>query len=143
MRIFRRFAVGMLAVVAGAIAQTGTAPASGTVHIYRLQVSFGTAVHPTVSCDTYPIAKLQNGHVYTITVPTGTHVFTTVDGPTGVSIHVESGKEYFVRIDYPVNSHLALHAFPVLVPTDQGIGEIRKLKPLDKWFVETAACTAN
>ena len=83
---------------------------------------------------------MQNGRVYTMKVSAGTHAFTTVDDPVGISIDVQPGKEYFVRIDYPVNSTSALHASPVQVAPELGSQEIRKLRPLDGWFVKTGAC---
>jgi hypothetical protein len=126
-----------MAMVATSSAQ---APAQATIHIYRYKLTVGTAAHPTVSCDAYPIVRIQNGRVYTLKVSPGRHSFTTADDITGIDVDMDAGKDYFVRIDYPPNSQFAVHASPVLVAPDQGREEIKKLRPLDKWFIENATC---
>src|SRR5271154_5751039 len=57
-----------------------------TVHIYRFRLSVNQAAHPTVSCDAFPVARIQNGRVYTMRVPAGRHTFTTVDNQTGIQV---------------------------------------------------------
>ncbi len=111
-----------------------------TVHIYRYRLSVGQAAHPTVSCDAFPVARIQNGRVYTMKVSAGRHSFATVDYPIGIDVDIESAKEYFVRVDYPPNASFAVRATPVLVPPAQGRDEIRKLRPLDGQFIEAATC---
>jgi hypothetical protein len=113
---------------------------TGTVHFYRYLLTVGKAVHPTVSCDAFPIVKMQNGRIYTMKVPVGRHALTAGDSPTGIEVDVAEGKEYFVRIDYSPNAPFALRATLVLVPQEQGREETKKLRPLDGWFVEDAAC---
>lgn len=83
---------------------------------------------------------MQNGRVYTIKASAGRHNFTVADSPNGIDVDAEPGKEYFVRIDYPPNATFATGALPVLVPPDQGMKEVRKLRPLDRWFIEAATC---
>jgi hypothetical protein len=128
-----------IAMSIAAFAQT-PAPPTGTVHIYRYKLTVGQAAHPTVSCDAFPVARIQNGRVYTMHVSPGRHSFATADNATGIDVDVESGKEYFVRIDYPPNASFAVRASPVLVAPEQGRKEISKIRPLDGWFVESATC---
>jgi hypothetical protein len=129
----------LLAFTAGAFAFAPGGPVA-TVHIYRYLLTVGKAAHPTVSCDAFPIAKIQNGRVYTMKASAGRHAFTVGDSPTGLEVDLEAGKEYFVRIDYPLNASFADGATPVLVAPKAGRDEIRKLRPLDAWFIEDAAC---
>lgn len=129
--------IGLSIAVGGLFAQ---AKPTGLVHIYRYKLTTGKAAHPTVSCDAFPVARIQNGRVYTMTVSAGRHSFGTVDNAVGIDVDVEPGKEYYVRIDYPVNASFAIRATPVLVPPGDGSQEIRKLQPLDKWFIEAATC---
>lgn len=131
-----RWGIGLLAAVL-AFAQPKPA---GMVHIYRYKLSQGKASHPTVSCDAFPVARIQNGRVYTLKASAGRHSFTVADTPIGIDVDVEPGKDYFVRIDYPVNSSFAVGATPVLVAPEQGSKEIQKLQPLDGWFIEAATC---
>jgi hypothetical protein len=111
-----------------------------TVHIYRSRLSVNQAAHPTVSCDAFPVVRIQNGRVYSMKVSAGRHTFTTVDDQTGVQVDIEPGKEYFVRVDYTANAVYFGHAAPVLVPPEQGSVEIKKLRPLDGRFIEAATC---
>jgi hypothetical protein len=111
-----------------------------TVHIYRYRLSVGQAKHPTVSCDAFPIAKMQNGRIYTMKVSAGRHVFSTSDDPTGIQVDIASGNEYFVRIDYPPNVTYAERAIAVLVAPEQGRMETLKMRPLDGRFIEAATC---
>jgi hypothetical protein len=111
-----------------------------TVHIYRNKLSVGTAAHPTVSCDMFEIARIQNGRVYTLRVSAGRHSFTTTHDETGIMVDVESGKEYFVRIDFTPNARFHGDASPTLVAPEQGRMEILKLRPLDAQYIEAATC---
>ncbi len=123
-------------------AQTAKKPAQpqGTVHIYREKLEIGTQTRPTVSCDNFPVARIENGRVYTMKMSVGRHVLGTTDHPLGFFVDVEADKEYFVRIDFPVNASLPTGATPVLVPNEQGRAETTKLKPLDGRYIETGTC---
>ena len=123
-------------------AQTAKKPAEsqGTVHIYRERIEIATKTKPTVSCDNFAVAKIENGRVFTMKMSVGRHDLGTTDHPVGFHIDIEAGKEYFVRIDYPLNASLPSGAAPVLVPADQGRMETAKLKPLDGRYIETGAC---
>ena len=121
-------------------AQTKQAAPPGVVHIYRLKLSIGVAAHPTVSCDNFPVVRMQNGRVYTMKVSAGRHAFSTSDHPTGINVDIESGKEYFLRIDYPLNANYSTGASAVPVPAEQGRMETMKLRPLDARWIEAATC---
>jgi hypothetical protein len=116
------------------------APSPATVHIYRYRLSVGQAKHPTVSCDAFPVARMQNGRVFTMKVPAGRHVFSTSDDSTGIQVDIAPGKEYFVRIDYPPNFTYSERATAVLVAPEQGRMETSKMRPLDGRFIEAATC---
>lgn len=111
-----------------------------TVHIYRPKLSVGTAAHPTVSCDMFEIARIQNGRVYTMKASAGRHSFTTTHDQTGILVDMEPGKDYFVRIDFTPNAKLHGDASPVLIPPEQGRMETLKLRPLDGQYIEAATC---
>jgi hypothetical protein len=113
--------------------------APATVHIYRERLSVRQAAHPTITCDGFPVARLQNGRVYSLKASAGRHAFAIDEDTIGIDVDVESGKEYFVRIDYPPNT-LGGRAVAVLVAPDQGRMEIQKVRPLDKWLIQSATC---
>jgi Protein of unknown function (DUF2846) len=135
----RRIAACLLVVAAAAFAFAPPVP-SGTVHFYRYLLNVGKAAHPIVACDAFPIARMQNGRVYTMQIPSGRHAITTSENPTGILVDVEAGKEYFIRIDYATNASFPLRATPVVVPPEVGREETKKLRPLDGWLVEDATC---
>jgi hypothetical protein len=137
--VIRRTATCLLMLAAAAVAFAPPVP-SGTVHFYRYLMEVGKASHPMISCDAFPIARMQNGRVYTMQMTVGRHAITTSENPVGVSVDVAAGKEYFVRIDYAANSSFAIRATPVLVPLEVGREETKKLRPLDGWQVEDATC---
>jgi hypothetical protein len=111
-----------------------------TLHIYRARLDLGKAAHPTVSCDAFAVARIQNGRVYTMKIPPGRHSFNVGDKTAVVEVDVEAGKEYFLRIDYPPNASFATGATAVVVDPAEGFKEIKKLRPLDGWFIENATC---
>ena len=126
-------------LAAGAFAFAPAVP-GGTVHFYRYLMEVGKASHPIISCDAFPIARMQNGRVYTMQMAAGRHAITTSENPTGIEVDVAAGKEYFIRIDYSPNASFAIRATPVLVPVEVGREETKKLRPLDGWLVEDATC---
>jgi hypothetical protein len=139
MSITRRIATCVLLLAAAALAFAPPVP-SGTVHFYRYLLKVGKAAHPIISCDAFPIARMQNGRVYTMQIPAGRHAIATSENPTGIEVDIEAGKEYFIRIDYATNASFAIRATAVVVPPEVGREETKKLRPLDGWLVEDATC---
>ena len=139
MSTIRRIATCLLLVAASAPAVAPPVP-SGTVHFYRYLLKLGKATHPIISCDAFPIARMQNCRVYTMQMTAGRHAIATSENPTGILVDVEAGKEYFIRIDYATNASFAIRATPVVVPLEVGREETKKLRPLDGWLIEDATC---
>ena len=137
-----------LAMSAAMSAQDPDAPAppppkpqpQGTIHIYRYKLEVARATHPAITCDTFPIVRIQNGRVYTMKVSVGRHEMTVAENPTPLSVDIEEGKEYFLRVDYPVNAAFGARPSLVVVPPDQGRDEIKRLRRLDGQFIEAATC---
>jgi hypothetical protein len=112
----------------------------GTVHIYRYRLTVSTASHPTVSCDMFPVVKIQNGRIHSMQVSAGRHTFTAGVDQTGVKVDVEGGKEYFVRIDLDQNARYRSDAKVVLVPPEQGSMETLKMRRVDGQYIQAATC---
>jgi hypothetical protein len=131
-----------MAISAGGLVLRAQTPAqpTATLHIYRPRLDVGKAAHPTVSCDAFAIARIQNGRVYTMKISPGRHAFTVGEKTAEIDIEAEAGKEYFLRVDYPPNASFAVGATAVLVDPAEGLKEIKKLRPLDGWFIENATC---
>jgi hypothetical protein len=122
-------------------AQTAKPPQpQGTVHIYRDRLQVGALTRTVVSCDNFPVARFENGRVFTMKMSVGRHAMGTNNNPVGFHLDVDADKEYFVRIDFATNASYAADAKLVQVPSDQGRMETMKLKPLDGRFIETGAC---
>ncbi|HEY3826255.1 MAG TPA: hypothetical protein VGL82_16935 [Bryobacteraceae bacterium] len=130
----------LLSMVIASVVLSAQVPVPATVHIYRYRLSVEQTRHPKVSCDAFPVARMQNGRVYAIRVSPGWHVFATMDDPTGIRVDIMAGKEYFVRIDYPVNSTYSDRATATLVAPEQGRMEILKLRALDGQYIEASTC---
>ncbi len=131
-----------MAISAGGLALRAQAPAkpTATLHIYRPRLDVGKAAHPTVSCDAFAIVRIQNGRVYTMNISAGRHSFTVGEKTAEIDVEAEAGKEYFLRVDYPPNGSFAVGATAVLVDPAEGLKEIKKLRPIDGWFIENATC---
>jgi hypothetical protein len=138
--VIRRTAACLLVLAAGALAFAPAPVPSGTVHFYRYLLKVGKAAHPIISCDAFPIARMQNGRIYTMQIPAGRHAIATSENPTGIEVDIAAGKEYYIRIDYAPNASFAIRATPVVVPLELGREETKKLRPLDGWLVEDATC---
>ena len=138
----KRFLALLIAFSVGGplLAQAAAVKPESTLHIYRLRLDVGKAAHPTVSCDAFAIARIQNGRVYTMMISAGRHVFTVGEKTAAITIDVEPGKEYFLRVDYPPNASFAVGATAVVIDPAQGLKEIKKLRPLDGWLIENATC---
>jgi hypothetical protein len=134
----------LMALAAGGLVLRAQAPApvkpEATLHIYRPRLDVGKATHPTVSCDDFAVARIQNGRVYTMKISPGRHSFTVGEKTAAIIVDAQAGKEYFLRVDYPPNASFAVGATAVLVDPAEGLKEIRKLRPLDGWFIENATC---
>ena len=128
MTAIRRTAICLVALAAGALA-FGAACSSGTVHFYRYLLKVGKAAHPIISCDAFPIARMQNGRVYTMQIPAGRHAIATSENPTGIEVDVEAGREYFIRIDYATNASFAIRDARG-GSGECGRSETKKLRPL-------------
>ena len=115
-------------------------PSGTRYHFYRYLGEVGKASHPIISCDAFPVARMQNGRVYTMKMSAGRHAIVTSENPTGILVDIEADKEYFIRIDYSPNASFAIKATPVLVAQEIGREETKKLRPLDGWLVEDATC---
>lgn len=137
-KILLSFWMALTALTLLSSAQTPRAAA--TIHIYRNRLSIRQTLHPLVSCDAFPVVSIQNGRVHTMQASAGRHVFRTSDDQPGLQVDIESGKEYFIRIDFPPNASYKISASPVLVAPELGRMEVEKLRPLDARYIQAATC---
>jgi hypothetical protein len=88
-------------------AQTAKPPQpQGTVHIYRDRLQVGALTRTVVSCDNFPVARFENGRVFTMKMSVGRHAMGTNNNPVGFHLDVDADKEYFVRIDFATNASM-------------------------------------
>lgn len=112
----------------------------GTLHVYRLKLEVAHATHPTVSCDNFPIVRLPNGRVYTMKFSEGTHTLLVGDNPDPLNLEVAANKDYYVRIDYPVNAATGSRPSLVVVAPDEAKADIKELRRVDPVYIEAATC---
>jgi hypothetical protein len=148
MRLLTLFAFSLALSAAMAAQDPNAAPPpapakpqpQGTLHIYRYKLEVAHAKHPAVSCDNFPIVRIQNGRIYSLKVSTGRHTLLVADNPDPLDIDVEVNKDYYIRVDYPINAAPGARPALVLVPPAQARDDIKGLRRLDGQFVEAATC---
>jgi hypothetical protein len=101
-----------------------------TVYVYRYKQFVGSALSPSVYCDEVELAKMQNGRYFVAKLPAGKHVFRSNDKQSGVEVELKPGLEYYIRVEIAAGM-MKGHGRLTLVAAEQGVYEVKKLKPLD------------
>jgi hypothetical protein len=101
-----------------------------TVYVYRYKQFVGSALSPSVYCDEVELAKMQNGRFFVAKLPAGKHAFRSNDKQSGVEVELKPGLEYYIRVEIAAGM-MKGHGRVTLVAAEQGVYEVKKLKPLD------------
>jgi Protein of unknown function (DUF2846) len=118
-----------------ATTQAETNPASqskdsqATVYVYRYKQFTGSALSPSVYCDESELARMDNGKFFVAKLSPGKHVFRSNDKQAGIDIDLQSGHDYYIRVEL-ATGFMKGHGRLVSVAPEQGSYEIKKLKPL-------------
>ena len=121
----------LLALTCSAFSQSATDSEKATIYIYRANQFVAKLKSPTVYCDESALAKMQNGRFFKIKLSPGRYAFRSEDKGVGIQLQPEAGKEYFIRIEMAVGTLKATQQV-VEVSSEQGLSEIRRLKPIDR-----------
>jgi Protein of unknown function (DUF2846) len=101
-----------------------------TVYIYRYKQFTGSALSPSVYCDESELARMENGRFFEVKLTPGKHAFRSNDKQAGIDLDLKGGQEYYIRVEL-VAGMMKGHGRLVFVQPEQGVYEIKKLKPLD------------
>jgi len=104
---------------------------SATVHIYRYKQFVGSALSPSVYCDENELARMENGRFFVAKFSPGKHTFRSNDKQAGMEVELKGDKDYYIRVEIATGM-MKGHGRLILVAPEQGLYEIKKLKPLDK-----------
>jgi hypothetical protein len=107
-----------------------TTGAAATVYFYRYKQFVGSALAPSVYSDEGELGRMENGRFFRAKFTPGKHIFRSNDKQSGIESELKAGEEYYIRVEL-VPGAMKGHGRLVLVPTEQGAYEIKKLKPLD------------
>jgi hypothetical protein len=114
---------------AGSTASTSVADGNAVVYVYRYKQYVGSALEPSVYANDTQLARMDNGRYFRASLPAGKHLLRSNDKQSGVELNLESGKEYYVRIELATGMWKG-HGRLLLVQPEQGAYEIKKLKYL-------------
>ena len=116
--------------------------AKARVTVYRYKQYMGKALRPSIYCDDDNVARLQDGRYVVLVLPPGTHTLRSNDKQSQVELSLKAGEEYFVRIDIATGMWKG-HGRLTLVQREQGMGELRKMKPIDKDMIKDHTLVAS
>jgi hypothetical protein len=108
---------------------------SARVNVYRYKQYMGNALRPSIYCDDKDLARLQDGRYVVLALEPGTHTFRSNDKQSQIELDLKRGQEYYIRIDIAPDMWKG-HGRLTLVQPEQGIGELKKMKPIDKGMVK-------
>ncbi len=136
MKIIRRACFLVASVVCllpcAASAQQDTPAAGATVYVYRMRESYAMALKPSVFCDGKQLLRMRNGRFAKFSVPAGEHTITSTFEGNGLSVTLEPGKTYYIRLEMsrPAMFHNA-RGQVTEVADGQGKFEVDNLKPAE------------
>ena len=133
MLIATRLCLGLLAGAALLSAQTpDAAPDSKTrVNVYRYKQYAGKGIRPSIYCDEKEMARIQSGRYFVVLAAPGKHVFRSNDKQSQIELDLKPGQEYYIRVEIATGFWKG-HGRLTLVMPEQGSGELKQLKPVDK-----------
>lgn len=105
-------------------------PELARVYVYRYKQFLGSTFEPSVYRDEVRIARMDNGRYFHMDLLPGKYTLRSNDQQSGLEIHVVPGQEYFVRVDMATGL-LKERGRLSIIPREQGVYEISKLKKLD------------
>src|SRR6267378_3538849 len=106
------------------------AGAKGTIYVYRLRLTAGTFNKPSIYVDEKEIARIRNGRFFIVNVDPGRHVIRSEHKTAVVTLDVNPGQAYYIRVAWEATAHTA-RAATTLVPPEQGWAEIGQTESSD------------
>jgi len=108
-----------------AAAATG---AKATIYVYRLREMAGLLNKPSIYVDEKEIARVRNGRFFVVNLDPGQHVIHSQHKPAIVSLHVNPGQVYYIRVAWEFTSQ-GDRAATTLIPLERGWAEMSQTEP--------------
>ncbi len=105
------------------------------VNVYRYKQYLGSGLRPSIYVDERDVARLQNGRYVVLALQPGKHSFRSNDKQSQIELDGKAGQEYYIRIDI-ATGYWKGHGRLTLVQPEQGVGEIKEMKPVDGGMIK-------
>jgi hypothetical protein len=102
-----------------------------TVYVYRYKQFVGSALSPSVYCDSGELARMDNGKFFVAKLSSGKHTFYSNDKQSGIDLDLKGGQNYYIRVEIAAGAWKG-HGRLILVAPEQGVYEVKSLKPLER-----------
>jgi len=100
------------------------------LRLYRPRRVTGSALAPSIYVDDREVARVGNGRRISVRLLPGAHNIRSDDRSSAVSLTVEAGQEYFVRVDEEVGFWKG-HGKLTLLLSEQGSAEFKLQRPVE------------
>lgn len=121
---------------------TGRPDSSAKVYVYRYKAFEGKALRPSIYVDDKDIARLQSGRGVVLVIPAGKHLLRSNDKQSQIEIELKAGASYYVRVDI-ASGFFKGHGRLTLLQPEQGAGEFKTVKPVDKDMIKDKSLVAG
>ncbi|HMD18443.1 MAG TPA: DUF2846 domain-containing protein [Terriglobales bacterium] len=101
-----------------------------TMYVYRLRNQRGMFNKLSVYIDERELARIENGRFFIVHVDPGRHVVRSVDKASAVTVEMQPGQIYFLRVAIE-HTQFTFRFETILVPAEQGWSEIGQTEPND------------
>jgi Protein of unknown function (DUF2846) len=125
---------------AGAVGQEAATPAPDSkahVYVYRYKQYMGKGIRPSVYCDEKEVARIQSGRSVVMALAPGKHSFRSNDKQSQVEVDLKPGQNYYIRVEIATGFWKG-HGRLIFVMPEQGVGEFKQMKPVDKGMIKDA-----
>ena len=112
-----------------------------TMYVYRLRDRQGMLNKPSVYIDERELARIENGRFFVVNVDPGRHVVHSVDKASTVTVEMQPGQIYFLRVEI-VQTQFTYRFETILVPPEQGWSEIGQTQPNDSKDIKDSELAA-
>lgn len=106
------------------------ATTKATMYVYRLRNHRGMFNKISVYIDERELARIENGRFFIVHVDPGRHVVRSVDKASAVTLEMQPGQGYFLRVAIEP-TQFTFRFETILVPPEQGWSEIGQAEPND------------
>jgi hypothetical protein len=108
------------------------------VTVYRYKQFQGKGLRPSIYCDEKDVARIQSGRYVVLSLPSGNHFFRSNDKQSQIELALKPDQDYFIRIDLAIGMWKG-HGRLTLVQSEQGVGEVKQMKPADEDMVKDSS----